>query len=290
MQAAAAAPAVPASAGPVRVEPARPAPPPADAVVLAAQDDDVAVGLAASPHGRDVAIRATALGGNGKGIDGLSVRIAGGGAAPCGPGCYARTIPLPGQPRTVDVDLEGQGVKPATVRFTLPGRWPAPAAAALVVRTDRVFRALRTVVIHEHLASSAKNAITTTYRVAAPDRLAYSIVGGPRAVIIGGTRWDKLPGRRWQRSETPPLPQPVPFWGADPRTNAHLLGTGRVDGRRVLIASFYDSDIPAWFVVSIEPRTGRLLALRMIAQAHFMRHLYTGFDRPLGIVPPKPGS
>jgi hypothetical protein len=168
----------------------------------------------------------------------------------------------------------------------LPRRWPAPVAAGLVTRADRVFRALRTLVIHEHLASNARNAITTTYEVAAPNRLAYSIVNGPKAVIIGGTRWDKLPGGRWERSQTQPLRQPEPFWGPDPRTNAHLLGSGTVDGRPVRIASFYDPHIPAWFVLSVEPKTGRLLALRMTAQAHFMRHRYTGFDRPLSIVPP----
>jgi hypothetical protein len=267
--------------------PARPAPPPVDAVVLGGQDDDVAVGLAASPRGRDVAVRVTALGEDGKGVDGLSVRIAGAAAEPCGPGCYARTIPLPPPPRTVAVALAGPGVKTATVPFTLPRSWPAPAAAALVTRADRVFRALRRLVIHEHLASSSTNALDTTYEVVAPNRLAYSIAGGPKAVVIGGTRWDRLPGGRWQRSRTEPLTQPEPFWGPDPRTNARLLGTGTIAGRRVQLASFYDPRLPAWFELSIDPATGRLLALRMTAQAHFMRHRYSGFDEPLVIVPPR---
>jgi hypothetical protein len=189
----------------------------------------------------------------------------------------------------VDVALEGTGVEPATIRFTLPAGWPAPPAAALVTRADRVFRGLRSLVIHEHLASSAKNAITTIYRVEAPNRLAYSIAGGPKAVVIGGTRWDKFPGGRWERSSTEPLRQPEPFWGSDPRTNARHLGTGSVAGRRVELASFYDPHIPAWFVLSVDPKTGRLLALHMTAQAHFMQHRYTGFDEPLKIVPPTTG-
>jgi putative copper export protein len=269
--------------------PAVPKPPPADAVVLAGEDDDVAVGLALSPRGRDVAARVTALGEDGRGIDGLSVRIAGAEAEPCGPGCYARTVPLPPPPRRLDVRLEGKGVKTAAIPFALPRLWPAPPAAALVTRADRTFRALRTLVIHEHLASSSRNAVTTTYEVEAPDRLAYSIVNGPKAVIIGGTRWDKLPGGRWERSATQPLTQPEPFWGPDPRTNAHLLGSGTVGGTPVRIASFYDPHIPAWFVLSIDPTSGRLLALHMTAQAHFMRHRYTDFDRPLRIVPPAGG-
>ena len=270
----------------VRAAPAVPRPPPADAVVLGGEDDDVAVGLAASPRGRNVAVRITALGQDGKGIDGLTVGIAGADARPCGPGCYAATIPVPPPPRTVAVALSGPGAKPAALRFVLPRRWPAPAAAALVTRADRVFRSLRTLVIHERLASNARNAITTVYRVAAPDKLAYSIANGPKAVIIGGTRWDKLPGGKWERSQTERIRQPEPFWGPDRRTNAHLLGTGMVDGHPVRIASFYDPHLPAWFVLSIEPRTGRLLALHMTAQAHFMQHRYTGFDEPLRIVPP----
>ncbi len=168
----------------------------------------------------------------------------------------------------------------------LPARWPAPAAGTLLARADRVYRGLRTVVIHERLASNARNGIDTIYRVEAPNRLAYRIAGGPQAVIIGRKRWDRLPGGRWERSQQDPLTQPEPFWGSDPVRNARLLGTGRVAGRPVRIASFYDPKLPAWFVLSVERDTGRLLALRMTAQAHFMRHRYTGFDRPLAIVAP----
>lgn len=277
----------PRAAASARAVPARPAPPPPDAVVLGGQDDDVAIGLAASPRGERVGVRVSALGPDGYGIDGLRVRVAGSATTPCGPGCYATTIPLPLPPRRVDVDVEGRGAKRATVRFTLPRRWPAPNATALVTRADRTFRALRTLVIHEHLASSSRNAIDTMYEVAAPNKLAYEIVNGPQAVVIGNTRWDRLPGGRWQKSETEPLRQPVPFWGSDRRINARLLGNATVGGKRVELASFYDPVIPAWFELSIDPSTSRLLALRMTAQAHFMRHRYTGFDEPLRIVPPR---
>ena len=259
------------------IVPAPPGPPPADAVVLAAEDDDVAIGLAASPLGSRIAARVTALGPEGKGVDGLAVAVAGTAAEPCGPGCYAARIPLPVPPRRVPVRVGGR-----TLVFTLPARWPAPPAGALVARVDRVFRDLRTLVIHERLASSSHNAITTTYRVQAPNRLAYRIVDGPQAVIIGGTRWDRLPGGRWERSELEPLTEPEPFWGSDPMRNARLLSRGRV-----LITSFYDPSLPAWFELTIDPRSDRLLALKMTAAAHFMRHRYSGFDRPLRIVPPR---
>jgi hypothetical protein len=146
---------------------------------------------------------------------------------------------------------------------------------------------LRTLVIHERLASNARNLVVTTYRVQAPNRLAYRIVKGPQAVIIGNKRWDRLPSGNWKRSEQEPLTQPEPFWGSDPVRNARLLGTARDEGRPVWVASFYDPRLPAWFELRVDRRTSRLLALRMTAQAHFMRHRYTGFDAPLEIVPPR---
>jgi copper transport protein len=267
--------------------PRRPLPPPADALVLGGEDNDVAVGLATSPRGANVAVRVTALGAEGYGLDGFQVRIGGRASRPCGPGCYAATLPLPSPPRRIDVSLSGLGRRPATLSFILPIRWPAPIARALVARADRAYRSLRTLVIHERLASSARNGITTTYRIQAPNRLAYQISGGPQAVIIGGTRWDRLPGGKWERSEQEPLTQPEPFWGGDPVRNARFLGTRSVGGRPAWLASFYDPKLPAWFELSIDPRTSRLLALKMTAQAHFMHHRYGGFDRPLEIVPPR---
>ena len=148
--------------------------------MLAGEDDDVAVGLAVSPRGRNVAARVTVLGPDGKGIDGLRVRVGGVDADPCRPGCYRATIPLH---RPIDVALEGKGAKPATLRFELPPRWPAPDATALVTKVDRAFRALRTVVIHEHLASSSRNAARHRLppRGAEPDDLRHRAAGRTRS-------------------------------------------------------------------------------------------------------------
>jgi copper transport protein len=259
-----------------------PAPPP-DAVVLAQEDDDLAVGLAASPSGRDLAIRVSVLGQDGRGVSGLRVSVAGADATACGAGCYAASTALPAPPRRVPVTVGSRRLV-----FTLPERWPAPPAAQVVARAARVYRALRTLVIHERLASSAEHFLVTTYRVQAPSRLAYKIAGGPEAVIIGGTRWDRNPPpNRWERSEQEPLREPEPFWGTDPVRNARFLGSGRVEGKPVLNASFYDPRLPAWFELSVDPRTYRLLALRMTAQAHFMRHSYGDFNAPFRISPPR---
>ena len=276
-----------ASAALVVARSTRPPSPPPDAVVLAGQDNDVAVGLAASPRGNRVAIRVTTLGPDGLGIDRLRIAVSGVETTKCGSGCYAATVPLPAPPRRVEVSLSGRG-RPATIPFVLPARWPAPPAAATVARASRVFRALNSLVIDERLASSARDVVVTTYRIRAPNRLGYKIVGGPEAVIVGGTRWDRdQPRGRWQRSETEPLTEPEPFWGSDPVRNARALGAGRVAGRPVSIVSFFDPHLPAWFELWVDRQTSRLLALRMTAQAHFMRHRYSAFDAPVRIEPPR---
>jgi hypothetical protein len=51
--------------------------------------------------------------------------------------------------------------------------------------------------------------------------------------------------------------------------------------------SFVDPGVPAWYTASIDKRTHRTLALEMTAPAHFMRHVYSGFDAPLEIVVPE---
>jgi hypothetical protein len=239
---------------------------------MAGQDNDVAVGLALSPRGKKIAAQVTLLGPDGNGVDGQRVRISGLDASPCGSGCYAVAIPVSTH---IPVELPTK-----TLTFSLPARWPAPDATALVTRVDRVFRALRSVVIHEHLASNAHNGLTTRYVLQAPNKMTYDIRNGPDAIVIGPVRWDRDNAHSpWVRSPQEPIRQPQPFWGPDPRLNAHLLGPDT--------ASFYDPRLPAWFELTVDRRTGRMLTLRMTAEAHFMRHRYSGFDEPVEISPPK---
>jgi hypothetical protein len=143
---------------------------------------------------------------------------------------------------------------------------------------------LKTLVVHDHLASSPQNAITTLWRFAAPDRQTYSIVNGPQAIVIGDRRWDRLPGHDWQASDQSPIREPIPLWEAV--TNARVLGTPTLRGRPTWKISFFDPQIQAWFTIWVDRQTTRTLELRMTAQAHFMHQLYGPFDRPLRIVPP----
>ena len=155
-------------------------------------------------------------------------------------------------------------------------------------RAEKTWRSLRSLVVHDRLASGPGNAITTLWRFVAPDRTAYVIRNGPQAVVIGNRRWDRLPGHEWQFSEQDSLPQPIPLWEAV--ANARILGTATLHGRPVWKVAFFDPQIHAWFTIWVDRETARTLELRMTAQAHFMHQIYGPFDRPLRIVPPKKAS
>ena len=253
--------------------------PPPGATVLAGESGGRAVGLAIQPGGR---LEATVLGPDDKGVDGLSVAFRAGartvGSSRCGPGCY-RAL---GRVRSRHVTVLIAGGVP--VAFTLPlSAQPAPQ---LVARARRAYRGLRSLVIHERLASSRRDFLTTKWQIVAPDRLTYRTSDGGRAVVIGATRWDAQGKQPFVRSAQTPLQLPGSQWG--PRwLNAKALGWKRVGGERARLVSFYDPSLPAWFELALDPDTSRPLELRMTAAAHFMHHRYTDFNRRVRIVPPE---
>src|SRR5205807_1259000 len=90
-----------------------------------------------------------------------------------------------------------------------PSASRAPALPRPGERAARVFGSLRSLVIDERLASNPRTVIRTRFEIVAPDRLAYRIVGGQQAVVVGGRRWDRSPNGRWQPSQQSPLRLPA---------------------------------------------------------------------------------
>jgi hypothetical protein len=260
--------------------------PPAGALVLAREERDLAVGLAVARRARRLALQASVLGSD-RPVSGLAVSFDEGRvrplpATPCGAGCYAGWVPL--RARTVGLTIRGPNRAVSTVRFRLPPSVPGPSAAALVRRAETAWRRLKTLVVHDRLSSGPGATLDTLWRFAAPHSYTYAIRNGPAAVSIGTHRWDRLPGQHWQESEQDPIRQPLPLWRSV--SNAHVLGTSTLRGRRVVKASFFDPQLPAWFTITVDPATMRTLDLRMTAKAHFMHEVYGPFDAPLRIVPP----
>jgi hypothetical protein len=265
--------------------------PPANALTLGQEDRDLAVGLAVSRRGPKLALQASVVGQESP-AEGLEVAFRLPGRAPvraesCGAGCYRAAVAAQA-PRTVQVAIRGESRPPSTLSFPLPASVTGAPAAALVHRAEKTWRSLRSLVVHDRLASGPGNAVTTLWRFVAPDRTAYVIRDGPQAVVIGERRWDRLPGHDWQFSEQDTLPQPVPLW--ESVENARVLGTATLRGRPVWKVAFFDRQIRAWFTIWVDRETARTLELRMTAQAHFMHQIYGPFDRPLRIVPPEKTS
>ena len=254
------APSVPAAS-------AAPPPPPLDAVVLAREDGDNALTLAADRS----RVRATVFDGEGRGVKGLAVTIAGGRTSSCGSGCY-------------EAKTSRRGTIPVVVarrRFTFDVPNDAPDATGLVKRATRRFKELRSVRFVQRLASSPRNHIVTTFTLEAPNRFAYRIHGGASSVVIGARRWDRTSGQ-WTSSQSTLFPQPRPDWG-EVVTNAHVLKRTST----TVIVSFLNPSIPAWFTVWFDPRTLRPRELDMTATAHFMHDRYADFNAPRRIFPPR---
>ena len=149
-----------------------------------------------------------------------------------------------------------------------------------------MWRSLHSLTFHEHLASDAVHETTSTWRIEAPDRLAYQVLGGYAGIVVGDRRWDRSPtAKRWVPSAQSRLTQPVPSWVRV--TDAHVLGTAIVGGRSAWRISFFDPGTPAWFTVAIDRKTFHTLDSRMTTTAHFMHDVYSSFDTTPAILPPR---
>src|SRR5262249_61711846 len=135
-----------------------------------------------------------ALGEDGQGVNGLSVKLDGVKTAPCGAGCYGAFVPLG---RTATVTVNGD-----RLTFAIPAH-PTPAPA-LVTRATRRFRALRSVEYVERLASSPRDKVVSDFALESPNKLEYRIRGGASGIIIGSPPSDPAPGPpRMQSGEAP---------------------------------------------------------------------------------------
>jgi len=270
--------------------------PPNAPLVLAQEAGDMAVMVAFRPVGGRLLLTATVIGGDGLGAAGVDVRFSltttagtsSATAANCGDGCHRALLTPRGQPRTLELDLQHPGKATQRLQFALPAQWPPPPATTIARRATEVFRHLHTLVIDERLASSLTNFVVTTWRLEAPDRLSYVIHGGgPQAVVVGVRRWDRATAAaRWQESSSTVLPQPTPPWITAP-AHAALLGSTTIAGHPVWLISFLEPSTPAWFKLAIDKKTMRTLELHMVAPAHFMHHLYSGFNSGFTITPPR---
>jgi copper transport protein len=235
--------------------------PPRDAVVDARELGSLAVAAAREPRRTTVTI----IGPDATGVDDRDVRVNGVTATACGSGCYRAPSPATGPLRV--------SVGDRTLAFDISTA--APDATAILGRITHAYRASRTIVFDETLASSPTNAQTTRFTVVAPHNLSYETRGGPGAIVIGTRRWDRSTrSAPWQPTSQTPIDVTTPYWTRP--TNAHLVGPNTI--------TFLDRQIPAFFHVTF--RGSRPTVSHMTAAAHFMTDRYVGFDVPAVVSPP----
>jgi hypothetical protein len=262
--------------------------PPQGATVFSRQLGSDVLALGVVPRKGLLLLQASVIDGQGKGVSGLDVGLATQGstadAETCGAGCYRAALPTRGAPTSVVVAIRG-GPNATRWRVALPPAWPPPDATALVLHAGRVWRGLHSLSFRERLASSPRYKTRSTWRIEAPDRVAYTVAGGGGGVVIGTRRWDRMPGKTtWAESPQSQLTQPLPSWALV--TDAHVLGTRTVNGRPAWRVSFFDPGTPAWFDVALDKRTMHTLETSMVTTAHFMHDVYGAFDTTPPIVPP----
>ena len=104
----------------------------------------------------------------------------------------------------------------------------AADASAIVARRDEDVPRAATLAIDDWLASGPGQTVLDALdaRRAGPTHVPDQ--GRAAAVIIGDSRWDKLPGGKWKKSPQTPIHQPTPFWVS--WTDAHVLANTKSAG------------------------------------------------------------
>jgi hypothetical protein len=207
----------------------------------------------------------------------------------CGVGCVRFELAKAGAVLTVSVRQKGR-------RYVarLPVRWRRDGAARarrLVERAQRSMRALRSVRQFERVSSVPGRHAITTYRLAAPDRMAYRTNFGVQSVAIGTTQWTRArPDARWHRGQ---FGGGLPFrtrswftWTTYAR-HAYLLNHSTRANARSAVVALMDPGTPVWWRLSIDVSTHRVLWARMVTYGHFMTQRFTAFNQPLAIRPPR---
>lgn len=239
--------------------------PPAGAVVDAVEWGTRDLAIARTPGHTTVQV----VDGQGHGVDGLTIRIDDHATTGCGQGCYAADAAE--GPVTVETGSR-------LWRFTVPAT--APSANGVIWKAMAAYARLRSVALHQHLASSPTNSITTSFLFVAPDRLRYRISDGSQSIVIGKRRWDRaFATDKWV--ESPQARTQVMKLPWSRAIDAHIIRPSTV--------TFFDLTTRAWFRVAIDRQTSLPTTVRMTGISHFMVNSYSSYNNTKAtVVPPPP--
>jgi hypothetical protein len=128
-----------------------------------------------------------------------------------------------------------------------------------------------------------------------PPGFAYRAAGGMEAIIIGSTRWIRLPGDPgWEEQEGATVVLPSEwdeeYFGA---TGFTVLGEETIDGERSQLLAFVVPELTeprrqtvAWYLWWVGEETGYVRKEAMVSRLHYMRNEFGDFDVPIVLSPP----
>lgn len=262
--------------------------PAADQLAVAADAGMQLVGAWSSRDGGRLSGEVRVLGPDGKPSQ-APFRVLGARTEPCGPACLRFSMRAT-DALAVAVDEPGR-----SHRVELPTRWEQGAdarARRMLERAQRAMRDLDTAVERESTSSGIGPGARTTYRIQAPDRMAWSTDRGIGTVVIGDRQWRRAPGLGpgWQEGSyggglafrTRTWFRWTPF-----ARSIRLLGVERVDGRRLARLALFDEGTPVWMRIDVDLETDRVLRVRSLTPSTFTTTTLSDFDVPLDIVAPE---
>ena len=185
-----------------------------------------------------------------------------------------------------------------------PGAPPKLASSAagedLFARGSAAIAALQSVQYTQLMADGIGNAGFSEHAVrtggdGVPPAFTYRAAGGMDAVVIGSTRWIRLPDDPVWDEQDGAIVVPPAEWIAeyDGATGFTILGEETIDGEPCQLLAFVIPELTeprqqsmAWYLWWIGKDTGHLRQEAMVSRQHYMLNHFFGFDAPLDIVPP----
>jgi hypothetical protein len=160
----------------------------------------------------------------------------------------------------------------------------------LLDRAQTTMRSLHSIRQVEDVTSGPGTFARTTYRLLAPDRLAYTTDRGVQGVTVGARQFVRVPGGTWQVT---PTAADVPFRTASwfrftpYATAVRLLGEHTAGGRRIAELALMDPGTPVWTQLTVDEGSGRVLRDALVLPARLVTHRNAGFDAPVSISEPR---
>jgi hypothetical protein len=151
-------------------------------------------------------------------------------------------------------------------------------------------RELRSIRQVEDVTSGPGTFARTTYRLRAPDRVAYRTDRGVQGVTVGARQFVRVPGGTWQET---PTAAGIPFRTASwfrftpYATAVRLLAERTASGRRIAELALMDPGTPIWTRLTVDEGSGRVLGDALVLPARFVTHRNAGFDAPESIPVPR---